>query len=584
MQPRATATTFSTNGASTSARPLRVLLVGEDAAYARLLRRTLREVERTRFEIAVANTTAEACSRLTTAEWDCVLLDLAVSEAAGLESLVRVQAARPGIAVVVLSSQDREQLALEALHRGAQDYLPKGRLEPQLVARAIRYAIERKSTEQELSRLALHDSLTGLPNRVLFIDRLERALARADRRPRSLAVLFVDLDRFKAVNDTFGHQAGDRVLSEIASRLRSTIRPSDTVARLGGDEFALLCEDLPGPDAPVQVAERICSRLERPFRFGEDEVFVRASVGIALAEGPAAAMDLLRDADDAMYTAKERGCGWHACANGLAERRASSRRGLENDLHRAVERGELRVFYQPQVSFRTGAVAGVEALVRWRHPRRGLIEPDYFIPLAEQTGLIVPVGAWVLEEACRQVRRWQAGGPELDLTMSVNVSPRQLADPGFIGTVGDALASSAIDPSQLCLEITEEAVVDDVEGVTETLKVLKTLGVNLAMDDFGRGRSSLSFLDRFPIDLLKIDRTFVERLRADRGSRRIVAAVIGLAHALGLVAVAEGVEGLEDHAELESLGCDFAQGYLFCEARPADALAPLLAGNVPVAA
>lgn len=579
MQPRATATTFST-----SAQPLRVLLVADDADYAQLLRRTLRDVELTRFHVACSRGIADACTRLTKAKYDCLLLDLALLDAAGLEALRRVQAARPEVPVVVLMGQDDEQLVHDALHRGAQDYLPKTQVEPQLVARAIRYAIERKSTERELSRLALHDSLTGLPNRLVFIDRLERAIARADRRPQTLAVLFVDLDRFKAVNDTFGHQAGDRLLSEIANRLRSTLRPSDSVARFGGDEFAMLCEDLAGPDAPIRVAERICSQVARPFRFGDDEVFVRASVGIAVAEGPAAAMDLMRDADDAMYAAKQRGCGWHISGKGPVERRAAGRRGLENDLHRAVERGELRVFYQPQVSFLTGAVAGVEALVRWQHPTRGLIEPDYFIPLAEQTGLIVPVGAWVLEEACRQVRRWQAGGQELDLTMSVNVSPRQLADPGFTDTVGCVLSSTGIDPSQLCLEITEEAVVDDVEGVTDTLKMLKTLDVNLAMDDFGRGRSSLSFLDRFPIDLLKIDRTFVERLRADKDSRQIVGAVIALAHTLGLVAVAEGVEGLEDLAELESLGCDFAQGYLFCEARPPEALAPLLASDVAVAA
>ncbi len=426
---------------------------------------------------------------------------------------------------------------------------------------------ERTVLEAQLTRQAFHDALTGLPNRALFTDRVSHALKRRGRQHRGVVVLFVDLDDFKAINDSLGHQAGDRVLQEVGERLRTTVRPGDTVARLGGDEFAFLLEDVSDPADAEEVADRVAISLGAPLAVGGVEVALRASVGIAVADDSDTAADLLRDADTAMYTAKARGGGSHERFVPAMREAAISRFELGTDLRRAIDRQEFVLHYQPVVDLRLGRILGFEALVRWQHPTRGLLSPAGFIPAAEATGLIVPIGRWVLEEACRQARAWQlATLTEPPLTMSANLSARELREPGLVEGVADILERTGVDPATIVLEITETSMVEDADGAIATLQALKALGVRLAIDDFGTGYSSLSYLRRLPVDVLKLDRSFV--VPSGRGDREsaLVDAVFRLGRSLGLVTIAEGIEDAEQRDRLISLGCRVGQGYLF--ARP----------------
>jgi diguanylate cyclase (GGDEF)-like protein/PAS domain S-box-containing protein len=428
---------------------------------------------------------------------------------------------------------------------------------------------ERKQAELELSHAALHDALTGLPNRALFLDRLGLALRRTERRSGSVAVLFCDLDRFKIVNDSLGHDAGDRLLIDVARRIGAALRPADTVARFGGDEFTILCEDIAGEIEAATIAQRIVDVFREPFALEDGEVFLATSLGIAIARGADdRAADLIRDADAAMYRAKERGKGRYEIFDEAMRADAVARLETESALRRALERGELRLHYQPEVDLASGAIAGFEALIRWEHPTRGLLAPSQFIPLAEETGLIVGIGEWVLHEACRTAVAW----PQ-PLTLSVNLSARQLAQPDLVASVRRALSETGIDPANLCLEITESAVMAAGAATTAQLRALKSLGVRLAIDDFGTGFSSLVHLRRFPVDMLKIDGTFVAGLGDEPQDASIAAAVISLAHALGLTTVAEGVETEQQAGILRQLGCDLGQGHLFARPAPAaDAL------------
>ncbi|MDQ1499078.1 MAG: hypothetical protein QOI86_2418, partial [Actinomycetota bacterium] len=399
---------------------------------------------------------------------------------------------------------------------------------------------DRVALESELRARAWHDPLTGLANRALFTDRVEHALARRTRAQRPMAVAFLDLDDFKSINDTLGHAAGDLVLESMGQRLRSCVRPDDTVARFGGDEFALLLEDADGPAAEA-IAARIIAELGRPFRILDEEVYVRASVGLALGHGTDTIDNLMSGADTAMYVAKNRGKARYELFESKMRDVAVERSGLRSDLEWALQRDELFVHYQPVIDLPAGTVRGFEALVRWRHPRRGLLAPGEFIDLAEQSGLIVPIGAWVLRHACQQAEVWRRTLGR-DLTMAVNVSARQLSDPGLVNEIATALRQSGLDPGALVLEITESATVEDTEGIITRLEELKGLGVGLAIDDFGTGYSSLSYLRRFPVDQLKVDRSFVAGVATSSEDRAIVASVIDLAHALEISVVAEGVE------------------------------------------
>jgi diguanylate cyclase (GGDEF)-like protein/PAS domain S-box-containing protein len=441
---------------------------------------------------------------------------------------------------------------------------------------------ERVALEAELRTRAWHDPLTGLANRALFTDRVDHAIALRARDGLPVAVAFLDLDDFKSINDTLGHSAGDLLLQGIGERLVESVRPGDTVARFGGDEFALLFE---GADAQTaeRIAERIIAGLMRPFRILDDEVHARASIGVALGDGHETADELLSGADTAMYVAKARGKSRFEFFEPRMRAVAVERSGLRTDLEWALSRDELVIHYQPVVDIPTGVVRGFEALVRWNHPRRGLLAPGEFIELAEESGLIVSIGGWVLRRACEQIVGWRYRTGR-DLTMAVNVSARQLQDPGLVGEIGSALHDAGLDPAALVLEITESATVDDTEGVIARLEELKALGVGLAIDDFGTGYSSLSYLRRFPVDQLKIDRSFVAGVVTNGEDRAIVASVVGLAHALGANVVAEGVENIDQLEWLSELHCDLAQGFNWLAPAPADVVErwpALLGGQQP---
>lgn len=425
----------------------------------------------------------------------------------------------------------------------------------------------RKRAEQQLLHDAFHDGLTGLPNRALFLSLLERSIGRHRRRAEYLfAVLFLDIDRFKNVNDSLGHMVGDQLLVAVARRIGQCIRPGDTVARLGGDEFTILLEDIPDADDAIRVAERIQADLAEAFQLGEHEVFTTASIGIALSgRAVRSPEEVLRDADTAMYRAKTDGKARHRVFDEAMHESAVSLLQIETDLRRALERNELRLVYQPIVRLDDDALAGFEALLRWDHPERGLITPDDFIRLAEETGLILPIGQWVLWEACRQMQAWNRGrNGAPPLTVSVNLSPRQFAQAELVEMVADALAVTGLPSHCLKLEITESSLMQEAEASIRLLNDLKQLGVQVQVDDFGTGYSSLSYLHRFQIDALKIDRTFVARLGGARGpDHELVRTIVTLARNLGIEVVAEGVEARSQRAYLADLGCDFAQGFLF---------------------
>ena len=433
----------------------------------------------------------------------------------------------------------------------------------------------------QLARQAFRDSLTGLPNRALFMDRLAHALMRAERRGELVAVLFLDIDRFKVINDSLGHSAGDRVLATLGQRLSGCVRPEDTVARFGGDEFAVLLEDAKDGGAAGAVAERLGAEVARPVDFNGRELFVTVSTGIALATTlPTTPEELVRDADLAMYHAKARGKACFELFDSTMDRPAQERLGLELDLRHAITCGEFVLHYQPIVSLATGRIVEVEALVRWQHPERGLLSPADFIALTEETGLIVPLGRWIVAEACRQLRQWQAGAGLGPLVMSVNLSARQLQHPELVDDVARAIDDAPMDAGALRLEITETVVMHEAPSTLAKLQALKRLGVRLAIDDFGTGYSSLGYLKRFPVDTLKIDRSFVKGIGRDVEDTAIVRAVVTVAKSLGLAVTAEGIETDEQLRELRVLGCDRGQGYLFARPMPGDRL-PELFGARP---
>ncbi|MBV8982718.1 MAG: EAL domain-containing protein [Acidimicrobiia bacterium] len=439
---------------------------------------------------------------------------------------------------------------------------------------------ERRAFQEQLTRQAYHDALTGLPNRAMFQNRLEVALARAARRQRKIAVLFVDLDRFKIINDSLGHEVGDDLLVTIAHRLRNAVRDEDTVGRLSGDEFTVLLEEVENDFEAAMVAQRIIDDVRQPVDLGGHQVFVGASVGIAVSQGGEdRAEDLLRDADLAMYRAKERGRSRYEVFEMGMGARARLRLDLETDLRRALDNNELVLHYQPEVSLRSGRIIGAEALVRWEHPTRGLLMPDQFIALAEESGQIVPLGLYVMEKASVQAADWQKRfGIGAPTRVSVNVSGRQL--PTLVGDVTRMLGRSGLDPRALVLEITESVVMEDPESAISAFEALRQMGVSLAIDDFGTGYSSLSWLKHFPISTLKLDKSFVQGLGVDPADRAIAQSVLTMAACLDVAVTAEGIETAEQAAELIALGCISGQGYYYARPEPPDEMERLIGESV----
>ena len=513
-----------------------------------------------------------------------ILSDNALPSYDGLSALARARERCPDIPFIFVSGTLGEETAIESLKAGATDYVLKERLSRLVpaVRRALAEAASRaasKRHEERVHQLAFYDPITALPNRALLEDRLRTALARASRAAGGVAVLFMDLDRFKAVNDSLGHPAGDALLREVAERLPRCLREADTAARWGGDEFIVLVPDLPGDretaaEAVAVVIEKVQAALAKPALVEGQEVGVSTSIGVTLYPWDGSNVtDLIKRADTAMYRAKDRGGNTYQFFAEAMDAAARERLFLDNELRRALGRGELALHYQPQIQTRDTRVVGAEALLRWKHPERAWISPAKFIPVAEETGQIHAIGRWVIEEALRQIKHWMALGlsvPRID----VNVSPRQLSDPSFVHTLSELLSTHGLPPRCLGLELTEGAMVEERTLVAVT--AVSQLGVGLAVDDFGTGYSSLGYLRRFPVDTLKIDQSFVRGLTAGPSDAAVVKAIIAMAKSLRLRIIAEGVETEAQCLLLSQYGCYMCQGFLFDAALPAEMFATRL--------
>lgn len=528
-------------------------------------------------EVLRADEVSAAVDVLLTKTVDVAVLAAGNDGDRALDNLKELISRAPELPVVVLTPVEDRALAMQALRAGAQDVLVRQGLPGRELARALLYAIERSSNDSETTRQALHDPLTGLPNRVLLTDRLTQGLGRLSRSQASLALLVLDLDDFKLVNDRRGHEAGDRMLVEVARRISEVLRIGDTASRFGGDEFVVLCEDVGSDHEAVAVAQRIAESLAEPFEIGGDQFHTRASIGISIARGPGVrAENLLRDADSAMYRCKQRGVDYEVFDD-VMRARAAKRLGLEVDLRRALAEGEFTLHYQPVVELTSGSVSSCEALLRWAHPSRGLVMPGDFIDVAEDAGLTLGIGAWALGSASRQAALWGMDRrSDSPLTVSVNLSARQCVSEETVDAVAAAIARADVAPGSVCLEFTETSVMADLPRASRVLRALKDLGVQLAIDDFGTGQSSLRLLEQLPVDIVKIDRSFTAGMAQSRQEAAIVAAVIGLAHAFGLTTVAEGVETLAQVDRLRALGCDGAQGHYFAPAQAPSELTGLI--------
>jgi diguanylate cyclase (GGDEF)-like protein len=555
---------------------VRALIVTGDRRTASLIGEMLQASWSDGLVVAHAGQLTDATHELLERAASCVLLDLSEHEDR-IAAVEQLRTAAPDVPIVVLAEQADEDEAVIVVKAGAQDYLVRSELSPALLRRAVMYAIERKRLEAQLAHRALHDPLTGLPNRALFLDRLGVALDRSRRNNASIAVLFLDVDNFKQVNDSLGHAAGDRLLSGLADRLQSMLRPMDTVARFGGDEFTFLFEELTSEREVILIAERIGRAVRLPIHLEEADTEVTVSIGISIVSDPTMAAEaVIREADSAMYRAKQLGRSRYELFDETSRQRAVDRLELEGALRQALERSELRVHFQPKLSFEAGAlrVTGLEALLRWQHPSRGMLAPSEFIQLAEDSGLMLEIGQYVLAHSLHQLLIWREHHP--DLTITINVSARQLEDMSFVTLLAGQLAAAGVDPRAVCLDITERAASRNPDVSIRAVQALKALGVKIAIDDFGTGSSSLSNLKQLAIDSIKIHESLVGGLGRDPGEAPLVRAVIELGHALGVEVVAEGVENDAQLDQLRALGCDGAHGFLLGRPVPEEQVLELL--------
>jgi len=554
-----------------------VLLIEDNPGDARLIQAMIEEEAGAPFVLHLADRLSLGLEHLSASETALILLDLSLPDSFGLETFAKVYAHAPTVPIIVLTGNDDATIALSAVKGGAQDYLVKGRLDRELLLRSMHYSIERKRYQVQLEHQANYDSLTGLPNRTLLHDRLKQAVY-AQRTPRNIAVVFMDLDHFKFVNDSLGHSVGDKLLKAMGERLRATLREGDTVGRVGGDEFVLILADQNNEEVIFRAMQRITAKVAEPITIEGQELYVTCSAGISLYPQDGPDVDtLLKNADAAMYRAKEHGRSNFQFYTSEMNERVNERLALEGALRRALERQELLLHYQQKVDMKTGAIIGAEALVRWMHPEWGLVRPARFISLAEETGLIVPLGEWVLREACRQTRAWLDQGLRPGV-VSVNLSARQFRQQDLVRMVSRILEETGLDPAHLEMELTESMVMHNVDSAIATLQGLKSLGLRLSVDDFGTGYSSLSYLKDLPIDALKIDRSFVRDIGggAETGEGVLAQAIISLGHNLHLKVVAEGVETDAQVRFLRRHGCDEVQGFLYGEPVAPEAYARLL--------
>ncbi len=554
---------------------LKILLIDDDEVDRIIVRRALMSAH-AKIIVNETDTGSDGLNEAQTGEYDCIFLDHCLPGDNGLAVLSAIRAAGVKTPVVILTGQGDEQLAVDSMKAGATDYLVKGRLTADSLSQCLRAAIRLGRAEAMIEYLSYYDTATGLPNRLLLIDRLVMALSAATRSGGMLALLFVGVDRFKMVNDTLGHGLGDKLISNVANRLNACVGKQAVVTRVGGDVFGILLPDLADSKAAATIAESMIEEVRQPIDLNGYTWHTSASIGIAVCPDDGQNAELLiKNAESAMYRAKEQGGGGYQFYTKSMNEKVLERILLENSLRQALGNNELVVYYQPLIDGISGRTAGVEALVRWQHPERGLVPPMDFIPLAEETGLIVPIGEWVLRTACAQNKAWQeAGYPPI--VVSVNLSGRQFHQSNFIGMVGQVLAETGLAPEYLELEITESIALEDVSYTIAILKELGSMGIKIAIDDFGTGYSSLSYLKRFPITTLKIDRIFVKDATQDAQDAAIITAIIVLAHNLNLKVIAEGVETVEQRLFLRERHCNMMQGFLFSRALPADQMVNLL--------
>jgi diguanylate cyclase (GGDEF)-like protein len=555
---------------------MKLLLVEDNPGDADFLAACLRRQRASDIETVKATSLKQALEKLGSDSFDIVLLDLQLPDARGLEAVTAIQSADDTVPIVVLSGQDDEDLAISILNKGVQDYLVKWEGQGRTMLRSIRYAIERKRSETRLNYLAQFDPLTGVPNRQHFSEQLTRATARARRDGRQCTLLFLDLDDFKDVNDTLGHDAGDHLLKELATRLRGAIRTGDTVARLGGDEFAVLLEGISNPVDVESLAKGLLDVVAQPFNIAGRQLKTTASIGITMyPTDNADTMMMLKNADIAMYEAKEQGGNtFRFFTEGMHEALMAYHE-LEHDIRAALANEQFSLVFQPKVDLRNRRLQGLEALLRWDHPVRGKVSPAEFIPVAEESGHIVPIGYWVLEEVCRTLKGWEKAGLPV-IPVSVNVSARQFQQADFHKRVAEILHRHGVNPGMVEIELTERLVMQNTEASQAELARLKEIGLRISIDDFGTGYSCLSYLHRFPIDVLKIDRSFVCEVGVSAESEVIIEAIISLARSLKLDTVAEGVETPAQLDFLLERGCHVAQGFLLGMPLQREQVAPLL--------
>jgi diguanylate cyclase (GGDEF)-like protein len=554
---------------------MKILLVEDDTDDAEFLRVSLAQHNGSVY-VTRTSLLSDAVAALDNDRFDVVLLDLNLPDGRGVECVEKIQETDGLVPIVVLSGHGDEDYAVEILNRGVQDYLVKWEGDGRIILRAIRYAIERKRSEVKLNYLARHDSLTGVPNRQYLRDQLDHARTRALRGERVMALLLLDLDKFKTVNETLGHEAGDMLLRAVVARLSGRVPDGDVLARLGGDEFAVLLEDVEGPRDVEAVARNVLDAFQEPFDVGGRRVSVTASVGITVCPTDSTeAVALLNNADIAMYQAKEQGRNAYKFFTPSMHEEILAYHRLEADLKDATAREEFELVYQPQLRLADHRIDCVEGLLRWKHPERGYLIPAEFMTVAEHSGHIVPLGLWVVEEACGQLKRWESAGVPVP-RVAINLAAANFRQPGFHDQVRQVLDSHSVDPALIEFELTERSLMEDADGTEECLHALKSVGVRLAIDDFGAGYSSLSHLRRFPLDVLKIDRSLVSDLDASRDAQAICSAILSIAHSLSLDAVAEGIESEQQLAFLTRNDCPYGQGYYFSKPVGADEIGALM--------
>lgn len=552
---------------------VRILLVEDNPADVRLVKEMLDTAECLEYELLLAGEFRRALPILERERPQVILLDLGLPDGQALDTLTMMHAAAPDVPIVVLSINGDESLALKALQSGAQDFLVKWEVNGYLLSRALRYAVERKQMQDRLYHLAHHDPLTGLPNRKHFYERLRQCLAIASRHGNLAAFLFMDLNNFKGINDTFGHHIGDQVLKAVAERLSQCVRVTDSVARVGGDEFTLVVSDIDDVSDVAHIAGKVLDTMADPLHVDGHAIDVRTSMGISLYPADGEDIEtLIRKADAAMYQAKAECAGVNQFRfySSIVNCENAARLELEHKLRRALALGQFSVYYQPQLDLRGGRLIGMEALLRWRHPEEGMLAPARFLSVLEQTGLIVEVGEWVLREACARARAWQAAGLP-PLRMCVNVSAVELREKNFVYRVAAALEETGLNPNFLELEFTEATIEKDDTLAASVLQELHKIGVRLAIDNVGAGAIALKHLVRLPVHAIKLDRSIVHDMTSDDTRAAVIKAIIGVAHVFRMRGLAEGVETAEQMEFLRNEECDDAQGYVISQPLTAEA-------------